>query len=136
MAESKLTPKHHRRAAGDASLGTKANPVAQSSNPAVARFKRGGAVGNIDMSKSTKGPSVSSESYTGVGALAAKDMRDGSLPKGDEFKKGGKAKHKYAKGGHAKMSSGGSGKASTDYGPEYAKGGSTTGAGCKGVGRW
>ncbi len=109
----RLTPLRHRRATGEPRLGTTSDPVAESSNPAVKRFKRGGHVESA-MSKvkatsskdasatrkmSKKGPSVSKENSTGVGALSASDMRGGSLPDGDEFKHGGSAKHKYAKGG-------------------------------------
>lgn len=130
----RLTPLRHRRATGETRLGTKSDPVAESSNPAVKRFKRGGpvegsmnkkvsattTVGDGDtraMSESAKkgGPihrkkggkaEVSREGKTGVGALAKADMSSGNLPKGDEFKRGGKA--------------------------HFAEGGSVT----KGVGRW
>lgn len=130
----RLTPLRHRRATGETRLGTSSNPVAESDNPAVKRFARGGAVegrmpkhsekidtdyhpgkddgkmkrgghahkarGGHLKHKAKGGPTESAEDFPGVGADAAADMRGGSLAKGDEFKKGGKAKHKYATGGH------------------------------------
>ena len=190
--DDKLTPLRHRRATGEVRLGTSSNPVAESSNPAVKRFARGGHVeGSMsdvkakapepredrDMKKALKSaekpaakadtdfktgeefkmkkgghaahhkrggkahktdgrPSESAEDFAGIGATADKDMEGGSLPKGDEFKKGGKAKHKYAKGGHIKSSGDKHhhphGHVSHAEKHHYAEGGHVT----KGVNRW
>lgn len=181
--DDKLTPLRHRRATGEVRLGTASTPVAESSNPAVRRFARGGHVEGSMSDVKAKAPEpregrdqkkamklaakpaakADTDFKTGEefkmrkgghahkvhkakgGALGenegntaddAPDMRGGALAKGDEFKKGGRAKHKYAKGGHIKHSGDKHhhphGHVSHAEKHKYAEGGHVT----KGVNRW
>lgn len=109
MSDSKDVPLHHRRATGDVRRGTSSTPVAESSNPAVKRFARGGRVEN-DMEKKVPAPKKHGDESAAMKMAAkgrsAKDEVKDDFHAGEDhkMKRGGKAKHKYAKGGEISKS--------------------------------
>jgi hypothetical protein len=157
-------PLHHRRAVGNPRLGTSSTPVAESTNPAVKRFARGGHVeGSMSAMKAkapepregkdekktlkmAEKPAAKADTDFKTGeefkmkrgghAKSRVAKNGGGLPEGDEFKKGGKVKHKYAKGGHVKHSGDKfhhpKGHVSHSEKHHYAEGGHVT----KGVNKW
>lgn len=104
MSNAKDVPLHHRRATGEIRLGTKTTPVAESSNPAVKRFARGGRVESAMKDKIPAPKKHADESKATKQATkgrSAKDQVDDDFHPGEDhkMKRGGPAKRKYAMGG-------------------------------------
>lgn len=109
MPDPKDVPLHHRRATGDVRRGTSSTPVAESSNPAVKRFARGGRV-ESDMEKKVPAPKKhadeSKATKMATKGRSAKDEVSDDYHAGEDhkMKRGGRAKHKYASGGQVSKS--------------------------------